>query len=416
MIQLQSAAESSSSSSSSPFSFSIIITACSPSSFLFRLPSTCRVSLLYSISSFPSWSLSLPDDDYWAALSDVLRFIPQYDLLFSCANSLERKWKWRFVTGCHAIIAPRIMTVSASLSLRHNQMLGTVVWFVLEPPGTRQWFPDPSRKSEVILKCRVKDASFLVSLVYNMFLITTCTVYAVKTRKIPENFNESKFIGFTMYTTCIIWLAFVPLFFGTGGNFEIQITTLCVSISLSAYVALFCLFSPKIYIILFHPDKNVRKLTMNSATYKRALTSSTVATASNHGKQDQPRLHDPPRSSQHKSLNSSYFSHNHQLSCLNSFELTFSSFCSLPLRTILLNFSFHLKKKRDVNDCRWRWWRGWRKIVSSWEPTSSSASSRSFVLLSYAFEPFLPFSLFLSVPIMLQTVLNRSAGLQSGFF
>lgn len=44
---------------------------------------------------------------------------------------------------------------------------------------------------------------------------------------------------------------------------------MCVCISLSAYVTLFCLFSPKISIILLHPDKNVRKLTMNSATYKR---------------------------------------------------------------------------------------------------------------------------------------------------
>lgn len=24
-----------------------------------------------------------------------------------------------------------------------------------------------------------------------------------------------------MYTTCIIWLAFMPLFFGTGNNFEV---------------------------------------------------------------------------------------------------------------------------------------------------------------------------------------------------
>ncbi|KAM7309060.1 putative metabotropic glutamate receptor 2 [Ixodes scapularis] len=64
---------------------------------------------------------------------------------------------------------------------------------------------------------------------------------------------------------------------------KIQITTLCVSISLSAYVALFCLFSPKIYIILCHPDKNVRKLTMNSATYKKAPTSSTCGTSVNHG-------------------------------------------------------------------------------------------------------------------------------------
>lgn len=50
---------------------------------------------------------------------------------------------------------------------------------------------------------------------------------------------------------------------------QIQMNTMCVCISLSAYVTLFCLFSPKLSIILLHPDKNVRKLTMNSATYKR---------------------------------------------------------------------------------------------------------------------------------------------------
>lgn len=85
----------------------------------------------------------------------------------------------------------------------------------------RRHFPD-GKRSEVILKCRVRDGSTLLSLTYNMILITTCTLFAVKTRKIPENFNESKFIGFTMYTTCIIWLAFVPIYFGTGNNFEVS--------------------------------------------------------------------------------------------------------------------------------------------------------------------------------------------------
>ena len=55
-----------------------------------------------------------------------------------------------------------------------------------------------------------------------MVLITVCTIYAVKTRKVPENFNEAKFIGLTMYTTCIIWLAFVPLYFGTGNSYEVR--------------------------------------------------------------------------------------------------------------------------------------------------------------------------------------------------
>jgi len=68
--------------------------------------------------------------------------------------------------------------------------------------------------------------------------------------------------------------------------FQIQITTLCIAISLSATVALVCLYSPKVYIIVLHPDKNVRKLTLNTATYKRppaAAIAAAVAQAS-HGK------------------------------------------------------------------------------------------------------------------------------------
>lgn len=157
-------------------------------------------------------------------------------------------------------ISPKsqIMITCLLISL---QVVFTIIWLILEPPGTRLYYPN-GKRDEVILKCRTEDLSFLVSLIYNIVLIIVCTFYAVKTRKIPENFNESKFIGFAMYTTCIIWLAFVPIYFGTLNSFQVQITTLCVSISLSASVALACLFTPKMYIIIFQPEKNVRKLTM----------------------------------------------------------------------------------------------------------------------------------------------------------
>ena len=46
--------------------------------------------------------------------------------------------------------------------------------------------------------------------------------YAFKTRKCPENFNEAKFIGFTMYTTCIIWLAFLPIFYVTSSDYRVS--------------------------------------------------------------------------------------------------------------------------------------------------------------------------------------------------
>lgn len=67
-----------------------------------------------------------------------------------------------------------------------------------------------------------------------------------------------------------------------------QITTLCVSISLSATVALACLYSPKIYILVFHPDKNVRKLTMNSAAYRRGAGA--IPSGQQH-QQQQPHQH-----------------------------------------------------------------------------------------------------------------------------
>ncbi|KAK4288800.1 hypothetical protein Pmani_038196, partial [Petrolisthes manimaculis] len=149
---------------------------------------------------------------------------------------------------------------------------------VIEPPGAR--FDYPTRDQVILSVGSRTRLSWCPSC--TTCSSSHCTVYAVKTRKIPENFNESKFIGFTMYTTCIIWLAFVPIYFGTGNSYEVQITTLCVAISLSASVALFCLYSPKIYIIVFHPDKNVRKLTMNSATYKKGPMASSAASV-NHG-------------------------------------------------------------------------------------------------------------------------------------
>ncbi|KAL0619656.1 Metabotropic glutamate receptor 3, partial [Plecturocebus cupreus] len=97
------------------------------------------------------------------------------------------------------------------------QIVMVSVWLILEPPGTRRYTLAEKRET-VILKCNVKDSSMLISLTYDVILVILCTVYAFKTRKCPENFNEAKFIGFTMYTTCIIWLAFLPIFYVTSNR------------------------------------------------------------------------------------------------------------------------------------------------------------------------------------------------------
>lgn len=70
--------------------------------------------------------------------------------------------------------------------------VGLLYW---EKPGVSLHFPTEKR---ALLTC---DTSFLCTfsaLSFIFFLILLCTVYAVKTRNVPENFNETKFVGFAM--------------------------------------------------------------------------------------------------------------------------------------------------------------------------------------------------------------------------
>lgn len=122
---------------------------------------------------------------------------------------------------------------------------------VLEAADSKLDYPT---LEQVKLVCNTTTYGIAAPLGFDFFLIIMCTVYAVKTRNVPENFNEAKFIGFTMYTTLVIWIAFIPIYFGS----QLKVLTMCLSISFSAIVALVLLFFPKCYIILFKPEKNNR--------------------------------------------------------------------------------------------------------------------------------------------------------------
>ena len=132
----------------------------------------------------------------------------------------------------------------------------------MSPPKAGPYYP--TRWDNQLVCISAVGTEYMIGFAYPIILIVICTVYAILTRKIPEAFNESKYIGFTMYTTCIIWLAFVPIYFSTANNIEIRLATMCFSISLSGTVSLVCLFTPKLYIILIHPERNVRQSMMSS--------------------------------------------------------------------------------------------------------------------------------------------------------
>ncbi|UYV82046.1 GPRMGL5, partial [Cordylochernes scorpioides] len=152
-------------------------------------------------------------------------------------------------------------------SLVSVQLSVTAVWLAYVPPRAVRKFP--SREMAVLVCSESLDgSSYAVAFAYPGVLIAICTAYAVLTRNTPEAFNESKYIGFSMYTTCVIWLAFVPIYVTTARQAVLNLTAMAVAISLSASVTLACLFVPKVYVILARPDRNVRKaLVLQTKTY-----------------------------------------------------------------------------------------------------------------------------------------------------
>uniref|UniRef100_A0A3Q4GKN0 Glutamate metabotropic receptor 6 n=1 Tax=Neolamprologus brichardi TaxID=32507 RepID=A0A3Q4GKN0_NEOBR len=208
-----------------------------------------------------------------------------------------------FEQGKRSVTPPKFISPTSQLVITFIlvcvQVLGVFVWFGVVPPHTiidydelRPPNPDLARG---ILKCDMSDLSIICCLSYSIVLMVTCTVYAVKSRGVPETFNEAKPIGFTMYTTCIVWLAFVPIFFGTAQSTEklfIQTATLTVSMSLSASVSLGMLYMPKVYVIVFHPEQNVQK---RKRSFKAVVQAATLSQKSPSDKQNGETRIEPDR-------------------------------------------------------------------------------------------------------------------------
>ena len=138
-------------------------------------------------------------------------------------------------------------------------------------------FLDPPRRNKVIrvdeyifLVCKPFDtnlglALFIAVCAYTLIVAFLCTYYAFKARGIPENFNEAKYIGFSMYILLLSSLAYYPVLFA----FESWYVTIvsCTTTLVTSFGMLGCMFGPRIYILFFQSQQNtiesVRSQVMN---------------------------------------------------------------------------------------------------------------------------------------------------------